>query len=267
MMKTQSITATVLLFLCLATAPAWAQRGGGQRAGDEEPAAEMNESSFRQTVLLDLAAWRHDDARTLMEETKAKFGKSTGFEVAWALMLAQERQLDKAATKLNSITRKSSQDPSAPYFLGEILSWQKKRTPATKAWKQARDRAETLVENDAKNGWGWYWRGASQIRLGEYSQAEQYLKKALKNGADRAMTQFQIGLALMYQERWDEARKAFDTCLKADSGFAHAYYYRGRVWQKLKKTEKMLLDMDRFLKLAPDTREANAARSILRAGG
>ena len=81
------------------------------------------------------------------------------------------------------------------------------------------------------------------------------------------MAEFQFGLTQMYLKKWDPARQAFTRCLEVDSGFSHAYYFRGRVWQELGKTEEMLLDMDRFLTLAPDAREANAAKSILRAGG
>ena len=266
-MKKRSITATALVLFCLTTSPLWAQRGGGQRVGDDEPAGEMTEESFHETVLLNLAAWRHDDARTLMEDQRAKFGKSTGYDVAWALMLAQERKLETATTKLETATQENSLDPSAPYFLGEIQSWQKNKDAANAAWEQARDRAKAILKEDKKNGWAFYWQGAAQIRLGQYAAAKEVLKKALKYDADRAMTEFQLGLALMYLERWDDARKAFDKCLKADAAFSHAYYYRGRVWQKLRKTEELLLDMDRFLTLAPDAREASAAKSILRAGG
>lgn len=266
-MKRRSITATVLVLFCVTTNPLWAQRDGGQRGGDDESSSEVAEKSFHETVLLDLAAWRHDDARTLMEDQRGKFGKSTGYDVAWALMLAQERKLETATSKLDTATKENVLDPSAPYFLGEIQSWQKKEDPAKTAWMQARDRAKAILKEDTKNGWAFYWQGAAQVRLGQYAEAKDVLKKALKYDADRAMTEFQLGLALMYLERWDDARKAFNKCLKADSAFSHGYYYRGRVLQKLKKTEEMLLDMDRFLQLAPDAREANAAKSILRAGG
>ena len=266
-MRKRTIIAAALVMLSLTTAPLWAQRNGGQRAGDEDLTGELNEKSFREMVILDLAAWRHENARALMEDQRGKFGKSTGYDVAWALMLAQERKLETAITKLDTATKENSLDPSAPYFLGEIQSWQKKKEPADEAWKQARDRAKAILKEDKKNGWAFYWQGAAQIRLGQYAEAKDVLKKALKYDADRAMTEFQLGLALMYMERWDDARKAFDKCLKADAAFSHAYYYRGRVWQKLRKTEELLLDMDRFLTLAPDAREASAAKSILRAGG
>lgn len=260
-MKMSPITLAALVVCCLVAGPVCAQDGGDQNAN------EATEPTFHQTVLQDLAAWRHTEAKELMEANKSTHGKSTGYDVAWAVMLAEERKLDKAIQQLTKASRKNPTDPSAPYFLGEIHSWKKEIEPANEAWKLSRDRAKAMLKEDKKNGWASYWQGAALIRLGEYSKAVGQVRKALKNGADRAMSEYQMGLALMYQEKWDPARKAFDRCLEADSGFSHAYYYRGRVWQELGKTEEMLLDMDRFLTLAPDAREANAAKSILRAGG
>lgn len=260
-MKLSLVTVSALVVGCLIAGPVCAQDGEDQNAD------AVTEPSFHETVLRDLAAWRHTEAKELMKANKKTHGKSTEFEVAWAVMLAEERKLDKAIRLLTKFAEKYPADPSAPYFLGEIHSWRKESEPANEAWKQARDRAKAILTEDPKNGWALYWQGAAFIRLGEYSKAVGKTRKALKNGADRSMSEYQLGLALMYQEKWESARQAFDRCVEADSGFSHAYYYRGRVWQELGKTEEMLLDMDRFLTLAPDAREANAARSILRAGG
>lgn len=259
-MKMSLMTLTALVIACLVAPPAVAQGDEGQGTDTVE------EPSFHETVLQDLAAWRHTEAKESMKANKKTHGKSTGFEIGWAVMLAEERKLDKAVRLLKKITDKNPTDASAPYFLGEIYSWRKEAEPADEAWKKARDRAKTLLTEDPQNGWASYWLGAAFIRLGEYSKAVGKIRKGLKNGTNRSMSEYQLGLALMYQEKWESARNAFDQCLEADSGFSHAYYYRGRVWQKLGKTEEMLLDMDRFLALAPDAREANAAKSILRAG-
>ncbi len=257
-MKIQSITMAALLICCVGTNPIDAQ-GAGEQGSDG--------TSSHQSMYRDLAAWRHAEAREMLEEQKATAGKSAGSDVSWAVMLAQERKLDQAVQQLTKATRQDKSDPAAAYFLGEVQSWKKENASATKAWRQARDRARAILTEDRKNGWAMYWQGAALIRLGEYSKAEAQLKKSLKNGADRAMGEYQLGLAQMYQKKWEPSRAAFNRCLRADSGFSHAYYYRGRVWQELGKTEEMLLDMDRFLTLAPDAREANAAKSILRAGG
>lgn len=259
------ITAVLTAFaFCWGISPVWSQEDGGSTGSESQE--EVTPESFRTSILSDLARWQHATARKRLEEEKTAFGKSTGYTVAWAVMLAQERNFDKAIQQLTKAVRKDKSDPSAPYYLGEILSWQKLDT-SVEAWQQARDRATALLEEDKKNGWALYWYGSALVRLQEFSKAEGQLKKALKKGANVAMTEFQLGLALMYQEKWEPARAAFSRCLEADSGFSHAYYFRGRVWKELDKTEEMLLDMDRFLNLAPDAREASAAKSILRAGG
>ena len=159
-MKTRFFTVAALVMCCLTTAPVWAQDGGNQSSG------ESSETSFHRTVFLDLAAWRHAKARTTLEEQQETHGKSAGYDVAWALMLAQERELDQAAAKLGKATRGNPSDPSAPYFLGEVRSWQKKDN-ARGAWRQARDRAKAILEEDKKNGWAWYWQGSALIRLGK----------------------------------------------------------------------------------------------------
>ena len=56
-------------------------------------------------------------------------------------------------------------------------------------------------------------------------------------------------------------------CFSADSGFAHAYYYRGLCWDKLGRKDKMLSDLDRFVSLAPNAPEAERAAAILQAAG
>ncbi len=256
----------ILALMLVATAsPVLAQDGEGGDTG-ASGSNEMDRTTFRWTVLRDLSGWRRDEARELLAEQKTTFGKTTDYTVADALILAQERKLDKAVTALREAVEADTDDPSAPYFLGEVLSW-KKNEGAEEQWRTAKKRAKAILENDKKNPWALFWQGAALIRLGDYQMAEGKLKKALANGSDPAMTEFQLGLARMYREKWGTAREAFDRCIEADGGYAHAYYYRGRVWEKLGNTEKMLLDMDRFLALAPDAREANAARSILRSGG
>ena len=109
--------------------------------------------------------------------------------------------------------------------------------------------------------------GAVLLKLGQIKDAGKYLEKARKSGFSPAQTYFQIGLYESAQKKWKEALKAFNHCLEEDEGFAHAYYYRARIFGKLGKKSEMLVDLDRFLKLAPDAREAGAAKALLNNGG
>ncbi len=278
-----------LLILLMSPGFAAAQRGGDdtQRPGedsagtpenpppppdptpppeDEKPGAPPAKV-FSDNVQPDLAAWRHSKARSAMEAQKETYQGSPYFDAAWGYLLAQERRLDEAVTALDAASKAEPKDPVAPYLLAEVQSWKNNRDAAKRGWEQARDRARVIVEKDPSDPRAQFWLGASLVRLGQFDSARNHLGKALEKGFEPAMSEYQIGLSFTYQRNWNAARDAFNRCLAADSGLAHAYYYRGRVWKELGKTEEMLLDMDRFLKLAPDAREANAARSLLNAGG
>ena len=78
---------------------------------------------------------------------------------------------------------------------------------------------------------------------------------------DPAMTHYQIALAQTYQKKWNEAKTAFDHCLEADNGFAHAYYYRARVFKELGNTEQMLIDLD--MKTKQERKNDPARRAFL----
>ena len=280
---------TCLLILLMSTGFVAAQRGGddtrrpGEDVGglpegqptpppEEPPPAEEKPDSlpakaFADGVQPDLAAWRHAKARQTLEEQKQQYQGSPYYDAAWGYLLAQERQFDQAMTALDAASKADPKDPVAPYLLGEVQSWKGGSDAAKQGWEKARDRAQIIVNANPNDSRAQYWLGASLVRLGQFDSARNHLGKALEKGFKPAMTEYQIGLTFTYQRNWAAARDAFNRTLDADSGLAHAYYYRGRVWKELGKTEEMLLDMDRFLKLAPDAREANAARSLLNAGG
>jgi tetratricopeptide (TPR) repeat protein len=267
------------LTLALAAEVGWAQRGGDDtgRASDvpaEEtpPADETEEQStppkaIADGALKDLSAWRHAVARAELEQHQAEIGDTIPFLTAWSYLLATERQLDEALTKLQTATDGDPSDPVAPYLLGEVRLWKNQRDSANQAWQKARTRAQSMVDASPEDARARYWLGASLIKLGEFEAARTNLTQALDKGFSPAMTNFQIGLSWAYQRQWNKSVAAFDGCLEADNGFAHAYYYRARSYKELGNTEQMLIDLDRFLDLAPDAREATAARSMLRAGG
>jgi len=64
---------------------------------------------------------------------------------------------------------------------------------------------------------------------------------------------------------FEKAVDAFDRVEQTDRRFAHLYFYRALAWNQLGKKDKMLIDMDQFLKLAPNAPEADQARAFLSA--
>lgn len=271
-------TGILILLLIFSSGITCAQRGGDDtnRPSDEpaeepttddpEPTAQPSKV-FSDGVIKDLSAWRHAAARTELEKNRAEIGDTPAFLTAWSYLLATELKLDEAVVSLQTAVGDDSGDPVACFLLGEVRSWKNQRNEAKQAWQMARDRATAQLAENPDDSRARYWLGASQTRLGNFETAKNNLTRALEAGFSPAMTNYEIGLTETYQKKWGQAKAAFDRCLQADSGFAHAYYYRARIYKELGNTEQMLIDLDRFLTLAPDAREANAARSLLRAGG
>jgi Tfp pilus assembly protein PilF len=81
------------------------------------------------------------------------------------------------------------------------------------------------------------------------------------------MTNYQIGFGYLYEKQWQKAKDALDKVVAADPKYAHAHYYRGLAWDKLGRKDNMLIDMDTFVKLAPDSPEASKAQALLAASG
>jgi len=231
-------------------------------AQEEPPAAATGDQALRE-----LAAWKHADARSALEPKKASEGSSAAFKTAWGLLQAQEGKLDEAITELKAAAQVDPADPAPEYYRAQVLYWKRSYDDANSVWQQARDRARAQLEKEPEDARARFFLGASLVRLKQYGDARTELAAAEQAGFDKALVKYQVGLSYTFEKTWDKAKESFDTVLQTDETFAHAYYYRGRVWRELRRTDEMLRDMDRFLKLAPDAPESSIARSLLRAGG
>jgi len=242
-------------------------RASGNENTPKETPIPKTAKALESTALSDLAAWRHAEARKTLKTAKKDFGDTPEFATAWGYLLAEEKNLKVSISTLSDAVERNPTSPIAPYLLGEVHSWKKEKAAAKKAWTIAKQRAAAWLKTDPDNGEANYWMGAVLLKLGKIQDAGKYLEKARKSGFSPALTSFQIGLYESARKKWNEALEAFNHCLEEDGGFAHAYYYRARIFGKLGKKSEMLIDLDRFLKLAPDAREAAAAKALLNNGG
>ena len=266
----------LLALLSFSPTASWAQRdnsSSSRSSGEEEQQDDSSTETpktakaLQTSALGNLAAWRHKEAGKELEAARDEFGNTPEFETAWGYLLAEKKKLDPAIEKLTRAEKKATADPAPSYLLGEIQSWKRNKSAAKKAWTTAKNRAAAMLKNSPEDAEANYWMGAALLKLGKISDAGKYLEKARKADYAPAQTYLQVGLYYSAQKKWKDAKQAFDSCIEADNGFAHAYYYRARVLDKLGKKSEMLVDLDRFVKLAPDAREAAAARALLNNGG
>jgi tetratricopeptide (TPR) repeat protein len=76
---------------------------------------------------------------------------------------------------------------------------------------------------------------------------------------------YRTGLNFAFQQKWQDSVDYLTKSLEKDPAFAYSYYYRALSQEKLGKKDRLVLDMDKFLKLAPDAPEASRAKQIVQA--
>ncbi len=258
------ITAIVALTVIVVAGPAIAE---------ENKADAKTAASVANEAIAELAALENSEARTTLEKNRGKFGKTPEFKTAWALLEIQEAaggdasKAGKALDSLGQTTKNQDISALASYWQGEIYYQQKQRKQADTAWKTAVDQAEKAVKKDPKDATAQFYYGASLLRTKKFTEARKALELAEENGFDKAMVSHQTGLSFLFQEKWSEAKKAFNQGLKIEPRYAPMYFWRAMAWDKLGRKDNMLVDLDQYLKLAPNGPDAAKAEAVLKSAG
>ncbi len=235
-------------------------------------APEVNAESIRDLAISKLVAWRTKSAQSILKKA-AKFEESQPWLTAEAFLMAtygigqDEKTVTQALEILGRQTKKTTADPVSEFFRGEVLHWLGDSDKANIAWKNANQRAADLVKKDSRNARAQFYLGASFVRLKKPAEARKALKKARRLDFDKPMVDFQTGLSYMLQKNWKAAKNSFDDVHELDPRYAHLYFYRGLVWDKLGRKDQLLSDLNQFIKLAPNSPEAKKARAILKSVG
>ena len=249
---------TAMLMMCMVLAPgALAQSGDDAKAKRAEKIGDQ--------VVGQLTASKLKAARNRLDATADDLGSTPEYRAALGYLQALEGDDGAALQTLQKAARDAPSDPVPEYLRGEVLRARGKYADGNPAWQQARTRAQKLLKDQPKNPRAAYWLAASQIRLEQYDAALKNLDRAAENGYSADMVEYQRGLAYLMKKDFEKAVKAFDRVAEIDDRFAHLYFYRALAWNQLGKKDKMLIDMDQFVKLAPSSPEADQARAFLSA--
>lgn len=256
-----------LLLSPLAAEAAPKKKGGGKKGKgkqeqppappQEEPQPPAQQGPPPAAVgTVDRRLWEHRtaEARSAIEAVAGQAESNAAVAVALGRVLEQERSYGESEGRLRRATELAPSDPAAWVWLGETYLRQRNNGAADGAFRKA---AEVAGGND-------YYLGVARQRLRQYDQAIAALEGA-RGSAFGALVPYQIGVTRLFQEQWQPAMEQLTQAIDSDSGLAYAYYYRGLAAEKLKRNDLLVNDMERFLKLAPDSPEAERARMILRA--
>lgn len=239
-------------------------------------AAQQNDAKAQAVAnraIADLAAWQNQNARKYLQKQKAEFGSTPQYQTAWALLEIQEGAGSKEAmvkrgvSNISKMSKNSSVDAVASYHHGEILYQQNQRKEANAAWQTAAKSAAATIKQNPWDATAQFYLGAASVRTKKYSQARNALLIAVRGGFDPPMVNHQIGLSHLFAEQWLEAKDAFDLGLSVDPRYAPMYFWRAMAWEKLGRKDNMLLDLDQYVKLAPNGPYAGKAKSILKSAG
>jgi tetratricopeptide (TPR) repeat protein len=238
-----------------------------------KPATDERAQEVADRAIANLAAWRTMNARRFLETQKKRFGSTPQFRTAWALLEIQEgasgnpASADRGLAELSSLTRIARVKALASYHLGEILHERDRRDEAAAAWEDAARSAGAAVWKNPFNPTAQFYLGAALVRLNQQEAAREALFMAARGGFDPAMVNHQLGLAYLFSESWLEAKEAFDFGLALKPRYAPMHFWRAMVWEKLKRKDEMLFDLQHYLKLTPQGPYAGEAKSILESPG
>ena len=252
--------ALLIVFAALLAAPSQAAKG-----------TEPPEERVRDRAISKSAAWRPKSSEAILKKS-LNFEETQPWLTAEALMMAtfaigqDEATVAKALSILEKQAKKDPQDPVSEFYRGEVLKWTGEGDAAMVAWRKAADRAQAQIEKSKKNASAQFYLGASLMRLKDSGEAKKALKKAGKFGFDQAMVDYQIGLTFLIEENWEAAKNSFDAVHELDPRYSHLYFYRAIAWDKLGQKAESLVDLDQFVKLAPNSPQAKTALALLAAG-
>ena len=245
----------------------------GPVAAQQDASSKDMAQAVADRAIADLAAWENQSARKYLQSQKPKFGSTPQFQTAWALLEIQEGAggkkalLNRGTTNLSKMSKNQSVDAVAAYHYGEILYSQNKRQEANSAWQAAAKSAGAQAKSNPNNATAQFYLGAASVRTKKYGPARNALLMAVRGGFDPAMVNHQIGLSYLFAESWQEAKAAFDLGLTVNPRYAPMYFWRAMAWEKLGRKDEMLIDLDQYVKLAPNGPFAGKAKTLLKSAG
>ncbi|MBP7799828.1 MAG: tetratricopeptide repeat protein [Thermoanaerobaculaceae bacterium] len=207
------------------------------------------------------------EARTALEPLKARQESDPRVAMALGRVLEQEKKYGESAALLGKAVVLAPSDPEAQIWLGETLLRQKKQAEADAAFGKAIDLVTPRVAADSAGAdlGSRYWLGVAQQRRRLFDKSAETLTKLLELQPTHLMATYQLGLTRAFQGRWADAVTLLTKALEGDSGIAFAYYYRALAQDKLGRKDQLVLDMEKFLALAPNAPEADKARAVVAA--
>jgi tetratricopeptide (TPR) repeat protein len=207
------------------------------------------------------------EVRTTIEPLVAIKDTDARVALPWGRMLEQEKKYDEALVQLRKAAELAPANPEVRVWIGEVLMRQKKQGEADASFQKAIDLMTPKVVADVA-GIDYdsrYWLGVAQQRKRLFEPAAAAFAKCLEIRPNDLMATYQLGLTRAFQGKWADAVALLTKSLDADPGIAYGYFYRALAQDKLGRKDLLVLDMQRFITLAPNAPEAERAQAVVNA--
>jgi Flp pilus assembly protein TadD len=235
------------------------------RAQQAAPTAPPSPSEIARGAGKRLDAFQAKEARVTLEPLLPQAATNVDVAIALGRLLEQEKKYDESAAVLKKAAATAPADARVPLWLGETLLRAKKTADADVSFRKSAELAAAAVAARPDDAGALLVQGSALSRLRRYDEAMVALGKARDLDGGRPETLYQMGATRAFQQKWPDAVTLLTQSLEKDSGTALAYYYRALSQEKLGRKDLMVIDLDRFVKVAPTAPEADRARALLAA--
>lgn len=249
------------LAVALAASPATAQQAA---AATPTPSPAQLVAIAVSTATGNLLAYQTAAARTALDPVAPAAGGDLAFALALGQVLDQEKKYGDAALQFRKAATAAPADPLPQVMLGETLI-RAKSADANAAFTKAAELAQAAIVADAANGRAWYALGVAQQRLKQFPQAIATLQKAIELRAGDPLPVYQLGVTYAFSQKWGDAVTTLSRSIEISPNLAYAFYFRALAQDKMGKKDQLVLDMERFLALAPTAPEAERALAVVKA--
>ncbi|MCP4204131.1 MAG: hypothetical protein GY769_19625 [bacterium] len=234
-------------------------------ATTEVPKAKLTTSFSGQirSAQKHLLAFNTSAAAAALESVESE--REPAVLAARARVLEQNGSYDSAASMLEEAAAGAAGSPEPLIYLGEALLHAERPGAADDAFARAESRARSILSLDPENVDALYFLGVAEQRRMRFDDALETLTKVRAARPRDAVAAYQVGATLAFKKDWVGAMEALDEAIELDSSIAYAYYYRGLAAGQAGRKDRLVIDLDKFLKMAPHAPEAERARRVIKA--
>lgn len=132
------------------------------------------------------------------------------------------------------------------------------------ATDQARSTYGQLAARPQTDAWHFIGLSGEQLVDNQTDAALAAARQAVAMAGTLSPAHYQVGLVQAKRQDWPAAAEAFDRAAELDPANAYTHYYSGLMHYQARRPDRMAIQFEQFLKLAPKAPERPEVLQIMR---